>query len=69
MSTVAEIKEAIEKLSPSEREDLEQSVWPEWDRPTSENPPGVQEKLAQAAKGTFLPGDRSDIEKILSNLK
>ncbi|HMP83077.1 MAG TPA: hypothetical protein PKA41_10290 [Verrucomicrobiota bacterium] len=69
MSTVAEIKEAIEKLSPSEREELELSVWPEWDRPAGENPPAIREKLAQAATGKFLEGDRSDIQKILSTLE
>ncbi len=69
MSTVAEIKRAIEKLSPKERVELKSLVWPEWDRPESETPPGIQEKLAEAAKGRFQPGDRSDLKKILSSLE
>jgi len=69
MSTVAEIREAIEKLSPTERDELERLIWPDWDRPTDENPPGIQEKLGEAAKGKFSPGDRSNIEKILASLK
>ena len=32
MSTVAEIKDAVEKLSPSERAELEALLWPGWDR-------------------------------------
>ena len=65
MSTVAEIKEAIQKLSPREREELEASIWPDWDRAEGDRPPGVREKLAEAAHGIFLPGDRSNIKKIL----
>ncbi len=69
MSTVAEIKDAIQKLSPSEREELEASLWPDWDRAEGDNPPGLREKLAEAAKGRFLPGDRSNLKKILSSLE
>jgi hypothetical protein len=66
MSTVAEIKEAIGRLSPSERAELEALVWPDWDRAEGDAPPGVREKLAEAAKGRFQPGSRSTIKKILS---
>jgi hypothetical protein len=66
MSTVAEIKEAIGRLSPSERAKLEALVWPDWDRAEGDTPPGVREKLAEAAKGSFQPGDRSSIKKILA---
>jgi len=65
MSTVAEIKQAIDKLSPREREELEAMLWPEWDRPTGENPPGVREILAQAAASRFQAGNRSKIANIL----
>ena len=56
MSTVAEIKTAIENLSPRERAELETLIWPDWDRAEGENPPGVREKLAGAATGRFTPG-------------
>jgi len=69
MSTVAEIKDAIQKLSPREREELDASIWPDWDRAQGDNPPGVREKLAEAANGRFLPGDRSNIKKVLSSLE
>jgi len=69
MSTVAEIKDAIQKLSPREREELDASIWPDWDRAQCDNPPGVREKLAEAANGRFLPGDRSNIKKVLSSLE
>jgi hypothetical protein len=69
VSTVVEIREAIERLSPSERVELEALVWPDWDRAEGENPPGVREKLAEAAEGCFQPGDRSNIQKILSSLE
>jgi hypothetical protein len=69
MSTVAEIKDAVEKLSPSERAELETLLWPDWDRAEGDAPPGVREKLAEAAKGRFLPGDRSNIKKILSSME
>jgi len=69
MSTVAEIKDAIQKLSPRERAELEALLWPDWDRAEGDSPPGVREKLAEAAKGRFLPGDRSNIKKILSSLE
>jgi hypothetical protein len=69
MSTVAEIKVAIEKLSPGERAELEAMIWPDWDRAEGDTPPGVREKLTEAAKGRFQPGDRSSIKKILSSLE
>jgi len=69
MSTVAEIKEAVDKLSPRERAELEALVWPDWDRAEGDAPPGVREKLAEAAKGRFLPGDRSNIKKIFSSME
>ncbi|PYI79886.1 MAG: hypothetical protein DME26_22655 [Verrucomicrobia bacterium] len=61
MSTVAEIKDAVDKLSPRERAELEALLWPDWDRAQGDSPPGVREKLAEAAKGRFLPGDRSNL--------
>ena len=69
MKTVAEIKEAIERLPPRERAKLDALVWPDWDRAEGENPPGVHEQFAQAAKGRFQPGDRSNLKKILSSLE
>ena len=68
MSTVCEIKDAIERLAPSERAELETLIWP-WDRSEGDTPPGVREKLAEAAKGLFQPGSRSNIQKILSSLE
>lgn len=69
MSTVAEIREAIQRLSPREREELEASLWPDWDRAQGDAPPGVREKLAEAEKGRFQPGTRSNLQKILSSLE
>ena len=69
MSTVAEIKDAVDKLSPRERAELETLLWPDWDRAEGDTPPGVREKLAEAAQGRFLPGDRSNLKKILSSLE
>jgi len=69
MSTVAEIKDAFDKLSPRERAELEALLWPDWDRAEGDNPPGVREKLAEAAKGRFLPGDPSNLKRILSSLE
>ena len=69
MSTVAEIKDAVDKLSPRERAELEALLWPDWDRAEGDSPPGVREKLAEAAKGRFLPGDRSNLKKILASLE
>ena len=69
MSTVAEIKNAIEKLSPGERTELESLIWPDWDRAEGDTPPGVREKLGEAAKGSFRPGDRSNIKRILASLE
>ena len=69
MSTVCEIKDAIERLSPSERAELEALIWPDWERAEGDTPPGVCEKLAEAAKGRFQPGDRSNLKKIISSLE
>ena len=69
MSTVCEIKDAIERLSSSERAELEALIWPDWERAEGDTPPGVCEKLAEAAKGRFQPGDRSNLKKISSSLE
>jgi hypothetical protein len=69
MSTVAEIREAIERLSPRERQELEALVWPDWERAEGDTPPEVREKLELAAKGRFMPGDRSNLNKVLSSLE
>lgn len=71
MSTVAEIWSAIQELSPQERGELEALLHPDWDLPLpqGETPPNVQAKLAEAARGKFLPGDRSNISKFLTGLK
>lgn len=71
MSTIAEIKAAIERLPPEERAELENWLHPDWDRPLpqDETPPGIREKLTEAARGGFSPGDRSNISRIRSTLK
>jgi hypothetical protein len=71
VSTIAEIKAAIEQLPPHERTELENWLHPDWDRPLprDETPPGIREKLAEAAGGSFSPGTRSNISKIRSMLK
>jgi hypothetical protein len=71
VSTVAEIISAIDQLSPRERAELEALLHPDWDipLPLNETPPGVREKLAEAASGHFKAGDRSNISKILATLK
>lgn len=69
MSTVAQIKDAVEKLSAPERAELEALLWPDWDRAEGDCPPGLREKLTEAANGRFLPGNRSNIQKILSSLE
>jgi hypothetical protein len=69
VSTVSEIKNAVEKLPPHERAELEALLWPDWDRAEGDTPPGVRKKLAEAANGRFLPGDRGRINKILSSLE
>jgi len=69
VSTVSEIKDAIEKLSPGERAELEALLWPDWDRAEGDTPPNVREKLTQAAKGRFQPGDLANIQRILSSLE
>ena len=69
MSTVAEIKTAIDKLAPRERAELEALIWPDWDRAEGKSPPGVREKLAEAENGSFTQGNRSTIQKVLSSLE
>ena len=69
MSKVVEIKNAIEKLSPGERTELEWLIWPDWDRAEGDTPPDVRDKLGQAADGRFEPGDRSNIKKVLASLE
>jgi len=69
VSTVSEIKDAIEKLSADERAELEALIWPDWDRAEGDTPPDVRQKLEQAAKGRFQPGDRKNIQRILSSLE
>jgi hypothetical protein len=71
MSTVAEIKAAIDQLSPHERDELESLLHPDWDLPLPQNetPPGVREKLEEAARGKFFPGNRANVSKILASLK
>ena len=72
MSTVTEIKPAIDGLSTRDRAELEALLWAEWDWPLSEesaDPPRLHEKLEQAAKGHFKTGDRSDVDRILKSLE
>jgi hypothetical protein len=63
MSTVAEIKAAIDRLSPQEQNEvktyLRQRIAEDWNQPLpqDETPPHVREKLAEAAQGHFLPGN------------
>jgi hypothetical protein len=68
MSTVAEIKNAIENLSPTDRAELESLLWPDWDRAEGDNPPSARDKLAEAARGHFQAGERLNLKKILSRL-
>jgi hypothetical protein len=72
MSTVMEIKMAIERLSAAERAELDALVWPQSGASQADEPdmpPRVREKLAAAATGRFLPGNRTNIEKILASLE
>lgn len=72
MSTVMEIKAAIERLPPNERAELDALIWPQLDAnrvEAADTPPHAREKLAMAAAGRFLPGDRANIEKILASLE
>jgi hypothetical protein len=66
MSTVAEIFAAIKTLSPQEQDEvkayLRQHNQP---LPHDETPPKVRKKLTEAAQGSFQPGNRSNIAKIL----
>ncbi len=69
MSTVVEIKAAIDRLSPEEKGDLESLVWPEWgDRMEGDAPLGVRQKLAEAAQGKFKAGNRRDLERLRRSL-
>ncbi len=72
MSTVMEIKAAIERLSPAERAQLDALVWPDsggGQTDEEDTPPRIREKLSEAASGRFLPGGRANIEKILASLE
>ena len=71
MSTVAKIKAAINQLSLQERDELEAWLHSDWDLPLPQDgtPPNVRKRLAEAARGHFSPGDRSNVAKILSALK
>ena len=71
MSTVAEIWSAIQELSPEQRCELETLLHSDGDSSLLQNetPPNIQEKLAEAARGQFSPGDRSNVSKILASLK
>ena len=72
MSTVAEIKKAIPALTLAERAEVARCL-SEWqdnpDAAENDTPPNVREKLAEAARGNFSPGDRSNVSKILATLK
>ncbi len=72
MSTVAEIKKAIDHLSGPERAELEALLWAEWNWPlTNElsDPPQLREKLSAAEKGSFSLGSRENIQRILKSLE
>jgi hypothetical protein len=71
MSTVAEIWSAIQEFSAEQRCELETLLHSDGDSSLLQNetPPNVQEKLAEAARGQFSPGDRSNVSKILASLK
>ena len=64
MSTVAEIKNAIDHLPSRERDELEALLWQD-----EETPPGVREQLSEALAGKFVPGDRANIVRILASLE
>jgi hypothetical protein len=56
MSTVQEIKAAIDTLSPAERAELERELWKS--RPPLDpevDSPGLEAELLKAAKGPFAP--------------
>lgn len=71
MSTVAEIQKAIGQLSREEKNQLESWLHPDWDQPLpiDQSPPGVREKLTEAKRGKFFPGDRANVDKILASLE
>jgi hypothetical protein len=58
MSTVAEIKAAIDQLSPQEQDEVK-AYLRQYNQPLpqDETPPNVREKLAEAARGNFQPGN------------
>ena len=58
MSTVAEIEEAIRKLSPKEVEEL--AAWLESIRKSSQQRPSVDKWLASAVGGATTPGANTD---------
>jgi len=64
MSTVAEIKSAIDHLASREKDELEELLWQ-----NEETPPGVREKLAEALAGKFTRGDRANIDRISASLE
>ena len=64
MSTVVEIKTAIDRLASHERDELEAMLWQD-----EETPPGVREKLADALAGRFVPGGRANMDRILASIE
>ncbi len=64
MTTVAQIKTAIDHLPSLERDELEALLWQD-----EETPPDVRERLAEALAGKFVPGDRANIDRIFASLE
>ena len=64
LSTVAEIKSAIDHLPSRERDELEALLWQD-----EETPPGGREKLTEALAGKFVPGDRANLDRLLASLE
>jgi hypothetical protein len=64
MSTVAEIFSAIKTLSSQEQDEVKVYLR-QYNQSLSqdETPPNVREKLAEAARGSFQPGN-SRVEKV-----
>ncbi|MDQ6631601.1 MAG: hypothetical protein M3Y82_07565 [Verrucomicrobiota bacterium] len=72
MSSVAEIKQAIDHLSAAEGAELEALLWAEWNWPLvneSADPPQLHEKLAAAAKGKFRSGNRENLGRLFKSLE
>ena len=65
MSTVAEINDAIRKLSETERAELESLIWPDWDRPEGDSPPGIGEKLGEVPGVVVLHLVNQVLERIV----